>query len=99
MSVFAARIGVRLLAVTTVLAAAAAFVIGAVLVRLYVHGGPVPSWMAYLVGTLVVLIFQAAVVSLMFVFTILGGREGAAFLPLRDYAYYVARLDHILPRP
>ena len=97
MSVFAARIGVRLLVVTAVLAGAAAVVIGVVLARLYLHGGPVPPWMAYLVGTLIVLIFQAAALSLMFVFTILGGREGAAFLPLRDYAYYVARMDHVLP--
>lgn len=99
MSVFAARIGVRLLVVTTVLAGIAALLIGVVLARLYMHGGAVSAWMAYVVGTLIILIFQAAAVSLMFVFTILGGREGAAFLPLRDYAYYVAGLDHILPRP
>ncbi|HEX9368292.1 MAG TPA: glycosyltransferase [Vicinamibacterales bacterium] len=99
MSVFAARIGVRLLVVTVVLAGVATIAIGAALAWLYIHGGPVPAWMAYLIGTLIVLIVQAAAVSLMFVFTILGGREGAAFLPLRDYAYYVARLDHVLPRP
>lgn len=98
MSVFAGRIGVRLLVVTAVVMGVAGLAGVAAVARLYVQGGPLPAWMPYMLGTLVVLMFQAAVISLMFVFTILGGREGAAFLPLRDYAYYVARLDHVLPR-
>jgi glycosyltransferase involved in cell wall biosynthesis len=95
MSVFAPRIGVRLLAVSVAFAALAVVGIAAALLKAYRGGGPMPMWVPSLVGTLVVLIFQAAAISLMFVFTILGGRETAAFLPLRDYAFYVAGLDRV----
>jgi glycosyltransferase involved in cell wall biosynthesis len=91
MSVFGDRIGVRLLAVTAVVAVAAA--LGGSAVLLLVR--PSPSWAPFAIAVLVVMLLQWIVMSLFFVITILAGRDSSAFIPLRDYGSYVAGLDEI----
>ena len=97
MSVFGERIGVRLLAAT---AGAAAVVIAAIAGAILVGwtSGAWTPWLPYVLGFLVLLLAQALAVSLAFVFIILSGRDSSAFIPLRDYVYFVARIQKAGPR-
>jgi glycosyltransferase involved in cell wall biosynthesis len=97
MSVFGDLIGVRLLAATL---AAAAVVFAAIVASLAMGwtAGVWPPWMLYVMGFLVLLLAQALAVSLAFVFIILSGRDTSAFLPRRDYVYFVAGLQQVHPR-
>jgi glycosyltransferase involved in cell wall biosynthesis len=97
MSVFGDWIGVRLLAATL---GAATVVIAAILGSLAIGwtAGRWPAWMPYVLGVLVLLLAQALAVSLAFVFIILSGRDSSAFIPLRDYGYFVAGVRKVSPR-
>jgi hypothetical protein len=96
MSVFGDWLGVRLLAATL---AAAAIVSAAIVGSLAIgwSAGSWPAWMPYVLGLLVLLLSQALAVSLAFVFIILSGRDSSAFIPLRDYVYFVAGLQTVYP--
>jgi glycosyltransferase involved in cell wall biosynthesis len=97
MSVFGDWIGVRLLAATL---GAAAVVFVAIVASLGISwtAGTWPPWMPYVLGFLVLLLSQVLAVSLAFVFIILSGRDSSAFIPLRDYVYFVARVQRVYPR-
>jgi hypothetical protein len=97
MSVFGDWIGVRLLAST---AGAAALVFAAIVASILVSwtSGTWTPWMPYVLGFLVLLLAQALAVSLAFVFIILSGRDSSAFIPLRDYVYFVASVQRVGPR-
>jgi polyisoprenyl-phosphate glycosyltransferase len=97
MSVFGERIGVRLLAATL---AAACVVFTGIVASMFASwwSGTAASWVPYVLGFLVLLLAQALAVSLAFVFIILSGRDSSAFLPLRDYVYFVAQVLDIGPR-
>lgn len=88
MAAFGDRIGVRLLTMTSVVMLAAAAVFVAALARMWT-AGPLPAWIPFVAALALLLAFQLIVVSVTFVFVILGGRDTATFLPLRDYQYYV----------
>ena len=96
MSVFGDWIGVRLLAATL---GAAAVVFAAIVGSLAIGwaAGSWPAWMPYVLGFLVLLLSQTLAVSLAFVFIILSGRDSSAFLPLRDYVYFVAGVQSVFP--
>ena len=96
MSVFGDWIGVRLLAST---ATAAALVFTAIVASILVSwmSGTWTPWMPYVLGFLVLLLAQALAVSLAFVFIILSGRDSSAFIPLRDYVYFVASVQKVAP--
>jgi glycosyltransferase involved in cell wall biosynthesis len=97
MSVFGDWIGVRLLAATV---GAAAIVLAAIVTSLLLAwtAGTWAPWMPYVLGFLVLLLAQTLAVSLAFVFIILSGRDSSAFIPLRDYVYFVARVEKVSPR-
>jgi polyisoprenyl-phosphate glycosyltransferase len=58
-------------------------------------GGPegmaIPGWATSAAGLLIVILFQAIMTSVMFIFIILSNRQGATFLPVRDYSYFVLK--------
>jgi polyisoprenyl-phosphate glycosyltransferase len=90
-SVFSDIVGVRLLVVT--LGMIVLIVLGivcTVTVRIATNLA-IPGWATTTVGVLLVLLFQGMTMAFIFSFVVLGGRQGATFLPRRDYAYFVYR--------
>lgn len=92
-SVHGEVVGVRLLVLTFVLAALALMGLGAtVFVRLGTNLA-VPGWATDAAGLLLVLLVQLAVLAFGLCFMILGGRNGTAFLPRRDYDHFVDEIQ------
>jgi glycosyltransferase involved in cell wall biosynthesis len=90
-SVYGELVGIRLLVVTVLMVLATlAGLAGVVFVRLATTWA-IPGWATTAVGILLVILMQALMLSLVFSFVILGGRQGSAFLPRRDYAYFIGR--------
>jgi hypothetical protein len=95
MSVFADTVGVRLLLVNLTLAVLSVAGLAAVaVIRLATHLA-IPGWATVAAGCLLIILLQAFLMSLVFVFIILQGRQGSAFLPIRDYRYFVRTVDRI----
>jgi polyisoprenyl-phosphate glycosyltransferase len=91
LSVHSELIGVRLLVVTAVLAGMMlSGLLVVVSIRLFTPLA-IPGWASTTGGLLLVLLFQAAAFAAFFAFLILHGRSQPAFIPLRDYDYFV---DH-----
>jgi glycosyltransferase involved in cell wall biosynthesis len=57
------------------------------------------GWATNAFGLLVVILFQAIMGSILFIFLVLNNRQGANFLPVRDYSYFVLRTRRIVGRP
>jgi hypothetical protein len=94
-AVFRDRVGVRLLVAC---AAALGLTLAALGGGLCLHLAgrwTVPSGLAVGGSLLAVLLTQLLMLTLVFTFIVLGGRESASFLPVRDYAFFVSRLNEI----
>jgi glycosyltransferase involved in cell wall biosynthesis len=99
LSVYSDIIGVRLLAATMVLIVLTlAGLVATVAIRLGTTLA-IPGWATNLFSILLVILLQALMFSMLFAFIILGGRQGSAFLPCRDYAYYVGRVRTLYRDP
>jgi glycosyltransferase involved in cell wall biosynthesis len=88
LSVFSHIIGVRLLITSGVLMVAA--LAGLVLTPLL--GGGVPAHSGWLIGLLAWLLatlLQSTILGAAFVLLVLSSRQGTAFIPKRDYSYFV----------
>jgi polyisoprenyl-phosphate glycosyltransferase len=99
MAAFGDRIGVRLLSATLGLTLAIVAVCAAVVVLRLLSLIEIPTWAPYGIAIIVLLLFQASMMSLVFVFIILAGRDSSTFLPLRDYQYYVLSVERLHPAP
>ena len=55
----------------------------------------VPGWATNAFGLLLIVLFQAFMGSIMFIFITLSNRQGAQFLPVRDYSYFVLKIRRI----
>lgn len=98
-SVFSDVIGVRLLVATLLLTLVAlAGIAATVAIRLFTTLA-VPGWATTLVGLLLVVLLQAIMFSILFIFVILGSRQMTTFLPIRDYAPFVGETRTLYPRP
>jgi len=86
LSVFADVIGVRLLVGATVLLGT---VTGGFLTLLVVRIGRGAGLATFVSGVLLILAFQATVVSAVLIFNILSARANLTFLPIRDYRHFV----------
>lgn len=92
-SVYGAQIGVRLLGfVAGLMLLSAAAVLGVLGARL-LAGVPIPSWAGYAAGFLVVGLLNLLLLSTVFVLFVLQSRNVSPFLPIRDWAHYVARVE------
>lgn len=95
MSVFADRIGVRLLATTGVLMIVLfVALLVAVFVRFFTDLA-IPEWTAVVLGFLTVLLVQTAILSMVFMFMIQMGRAGSSFIPARDYELFVDSVKRV----
>jgi glycosyltransferase involved in cell wall biosynthesis len=94
-SIYGDVVGVRLLlASIAVIVATTVGLLTVVVVRLATEMA-IPGWATNAAGLLLVLLFQAIMSSIMFIFIILNNRHGANFLPVRDYGYFVLRTRRI----
>jgi len=89
MSVFAEVVGVRLLVATSVLSCIALAGLIAVLAIRLGTGLAIPGWASMVAGCLMIILLQACIMSLIFVFVSLQWRNNLTFLPLRDYRYFL----------
>lgn len=95
MSVFADRIGVRLLATTGVLMIVLfVALLVAVFVRFFTDLA-IPEWTTVVLGFLTVLLVQTAILSMVFMFMIQMGRAGSSFIPARDYELFVDSVKRV----
>lgn len=89
LSVYGDIIGVRLLLSTLVLIMLTLCCLAATVVVRFTTTLAIPGWATSAFGSLLLLLFQSVILCFAFSFMILNGRQGATFLPCRDYAYYV----------
>ncbi len=94
-SVYADIVGVRVLAATGVLGVLTIAALAAVVaVRLFTDLA-IPGWATVATGLLLVTLSQTVTISLIFILMMLGSRQSSTFLPIRDYAHYVAGVRHL----
>src|SRR5262249_44492331 len=90
MSVFGDIIGVRLLISSLIGALTAGLgILGVAGVR-FLTDWAIPGWATYATGALVIILIQFITIATSFTFVVLSNRTNLGFLPLRDYAYFVA---------
>jgi polyisoprenyl-phosphate glycosyltransferase len=98
MSVYADRIGVRLLiAASTLMVLLFAGIAAAVAIRMLTTLA-IPGWATLTVGILVVLFTQVLALSLIFAFMIQSARAATSFVPVRDYDVFVETLTCLWAR-
>jgi hypothetical protein len=95
MSVFADTVGVRLLLATCPMALlAVAGLLAVVVIRLFTNLA-IPGWTTIAACCLMIVLLQALVMSIVFVFVALHGRVNLTFLPIRDYRYFVRETQQV----
>ncbi len=94
MSVYSETIGARVLTVTLALVALVGIAaLGQLAARLL--GWPWPAWMAFSLGGAALALAQVVTFGLVFVFVVLKGRQGSAFIPIRDYRPFVGSVRRV----
>lgn len=89
MSVFGDRIGTRMLIASSLLVGASLSAIVAIGAVAGLTGVSMRGWQIYAVGLFVMLLLQALLFSLVFVFIILASRNMSGFVPARDYGLFI----------
>jgi polyisoprenyl-phosphate glycosyltransferase len=97
-SVFSEVVGVRVLLATLYLGVLSVAGIGTVASVRLLTPWAVPGWATYTTGLLLVMLLQVVMFALLFSFTTLFYRKGAAMLPARDYPYFVDRVHALFLR-
>ncbi len=94
-SVFGDRVVVRMLLFCCGLALLVACAgIGVVAIRLTTDLA-IPGWATYTMGILILILIQLATFLVVFTFVVLGGRNRASFLPMRDHIHFVLRFHNV----
>jgi hypothetical protein len=92
LSVFGDVVGVRLLIFSLTGALLAGLAIFAVVtVRLFTDWA-IPGWATYAAGLFAIILIQFITIATSFTFVVLSNRTNFSFLPLRDYAPFVAEI-------
>jgi hypothetical protein len=95
LSVFSETIGARLLILNSVIfLLATTGVITTVVLRLGMRMG-IPGWATNVVGILLIIMLQTMMLTVLFCFGILGGRQATSFIPRRDYIHFAGPLRTI----
>ena len=97
LSVHAELIGVRLLVLTVLLTLVVSGLIGAVVALRVWTSLAIPGWATTAAGLLIVLLFQMLAFAAVFAFLVLHARSHPAFVPLRDYRYFVSGVVNVFP--
>jgi len=94
-SVFGEKVGVRLLIASSIMIVVFLLLLVAVLgVRVFTLLA-IPGWATSAVGLILVVLFQMMIMSIIFIFITLNGRQGTNFLPIRDYSYFISSLKKV----
>ena len=99
LSVFSDRIGVRMLAFVTALQALVLCGLLAVLGTRLLTNFAIPGWATYSAGLLLILLCQLVMMMLMFCFAILASRIRSTIIPMRDYVYFIGKVEEVYSRP
>src|ERR1051326_1395072 len=91
-SVHGEVVGVRLLIATSLLIIFAVVGMGAAITIKLTTTLAIPGWATYVVALSFIVLIQAVILSLFFIFVILSGRNNSGFLPLRDYHHFISRI-------
>jgi hypothetical protein len=94
-AVFRDRVGVRLLVACAAALGLTLAVLGAGLGLHLATGWTVPVGVAVGGSLLALLLTHLLMLTMVFTFIVLGGRESASFLPVRDYAFFVSRFEEV----
>ena len=86
-------IGVRVLLISFLLLAFSLVGIVATLCLHFITGIPLPGWSPLFAGILLVFIFQVITLASNFTMQIISDRSVQPFLPARDYAWYIDRVE------
>jgi glycosyltransferase involved in cell wall biosynthesis len=92
-SVYSDRIGVRMLTFILPLLVLVGLTLGGLVGMRLFSDVAVPAWAGYAVALLVLVLLQIFWLIIVFCFIILKGRIGNTFLPVRDYPFFVDRLE------
>lgn len=96
-SVHSERMAVRgLLAIGALLVVFVALLLVVLVIRLTTDLA-IPGWASSIGLALLVLIAQLVTLSVAFVFAVLHRRTGAAFLPARDYSFFIDGVEDLVP--
>jgi hypothetical protein len=99
MSVFAEVIGVRMLVFTTTLILLLVLGSAAVIVVNVFTGIHMPGWTVLALTGFAILITQAAMLSIVFIFTTQMSRARSSFIPAREYKAFVHSVRRLWPTP
>jgi glycosyltransferase involved in cell wall biosynthesis len=97
-SVYGDVVGVRLLIATSVLIVLAIIAIATAVTIRFTTTLAIPGWATNVVALFLIILIQAVILSLFFIFVVLIGRNNSGFLPLRDYPHFISRLWIIYSR-
>lgn len=86
-------IGVRLLLISSVLLALSLIGIVAILCLHWFTQLPLPPWSSLFAAILLVVFFQVITIASNYTMQIMSARSVQPFLPIRDYAWYIDRVD------
>ncbi len=89
-SVFGDLVAVRVLIGSIMAVVTTSLGIAGVLVLRFTTNRVVPIWATYSIGALAIVLIQIVALALTFTFTMLGSRINLSFVPLRDYALFIA---------
>lgn len=96
-SVYGEVIGARLIGLAGVLMLLAAAALAGLLGARWLAAVRVPPWAMTSAGFLAVALLNLFVLSMIFVLFVLQSRNNSNFLPIRDWRYYVARVEQVPP--
>jgi len=97
-SVYGDVLGVRLLiATSSLIVLATAGIVAALTIRLTTTLA-IPGWATNVVALCLIILIQAIILSLFFIFMVLSGRNNPGFLPLRDHHHFISRIWVVLSR-
>ncbi len=95
MSVYSEMIGVRMFILTTAITLLSLIgLISVTVIHLFTDLS-IPAWTPFAVGILTVIMLLLILISFVFIFIILQGRQKFAFLPVRDYKYYILQVSRL----
>jgi hypothetical protein len=96
LSVHSEVVGVRLLVAVAILCLLLLIALPSVLLGHLAGWITLPLWTPFVAGLVLVAAFQCITLAFGFVFVVLNGRSSLAFMPCRDYAYFVEGVTDVV---
>lgn len=96
-SVYGDIVGTRLLVASCLLILFDVLTMATVLTIRLTTNLAIPGWTSYIAILLFIILVQAVMLSLVFIFVVLNGRNSSSFLPQRDYHYFILQNQKFFP--